>query len=74
MDGARTLHIEDSYGIEVGKPADLVILDALDESDALRRQSVARVVVSKGKVVARTTPADTTILLQDQPHTVNYLR
>ena len=72
--GARTLHIEDSYGIGVGKPADLVILDALDELDALRRQSVARIVLSKGKVVAQTTPADTTVLLRESPHRVEYLR
>jgi cytosine deaminase len=72
--GARTLHIEDTYGIAVGKPADLVVLDAQDELDALRRQSVARVVLSKGKVVARTTPAACTVSLQDDAHPVDYLR
>jgi len=72
--GARTLHIEDVYGIAPGKPADLVILDALDELDALRRQSVARVVLSKGKVVARTTPAETTVFLRDSPARIDYLR
>jgi cytosine deaminase len=72
--GARTLHIEDSYGIEVGKPADLVVLDAQDELDALRRQSVARIVLSKGKVVARTTPVACTVFMQGVPHPVDYLR
>jgi cytosine deaminase len=72
--GARTLHIEDSYGIETGKPADLVVLDAQDELDALRRQSVARVVLSKGKVVARTTPAANTVFMQGTSHTIDYLR
>jgi cytosine deaminase len=72
--GARTLHVEDSYGIEAGKPADLVILDALDELDALRRQSVARIVLSKGKVVARTTPAETAVLLDGASHPIDYLR
>jgi cytosine deaminase len=72
--GARTLHIEDSYGIETGKPADLVVLDAQDELDALRRQSVARVVLSKGKVVARTTPAASTVSMQGTSHSIDYLR
>ena len=72
--GARTLHIEDSYGIEVGKPADLVVLDAQDELDALRRQSVARIVLSKGKVVARTTPAACTVFMQGVSHPVDYVR
>ncbi len=72
--GARTLHIEDSYGIEVGKPADIVVLDAQDELDALRRQSVARIVLSKGKVVARTTPAACTVFMQGVSHPVDYLR
>ncbi len=72
--GARTLHVQDSYGIEVGKPADLVVLDAIDELDALRRQSVARLVLSKGKVVGRTTPAETTVFLQGTSHPIDYLR
>ncbi|MCX6085143.1 MAG: amidohydrolase family protein, partial [Caldiserica bacterium] len=72
--GARTLHIQDAYGIESGKPADLVVLDALDELDALRRQSVALVVLSKGKVVARTTPAETAVLLDGAAHPIDYLR
>jgi cytosine/creatinine deaminase len=72
--GARTLHVEDSYGIEVGKPADLVVLDAQDELDALRRQSVARIVLSKGKVIARTTPAASTVFMQGASHAVDYLR
>lgn len=73
--GARTLHIEDSYGIEVGKAADLVILDAQDELDALRRQSVARIVLSKGRIVARTTPAASAVSIQDALfHDIDYLR
>lgn len=70
--GARTLHIQDVYGIENGKPADLVILDAADELDALRRQSVARVVISKGVVVARTVPAAASVSLGGESHPVDY--
>jgi len=40
----------------------------------LRRQSVARFVLSNGNVVARTTPAETTVLLQGTSHPIDYLR
>src|SRR5262249_34771534 len=33
---ARTLNIADRYGIEEGKPANLIVVDALDAQDALR--------------------------------------
>lgn len=72
--GARTLHLGELYGITVGNPANLVLLDAVDESDALRRQSVARVVISKGRVVARTTPSVTTVSLGESSHSVDYVR
>ena len=36
---AKTLHISDRYGIEAGKPADFIILDAVDYYDALNRNA-----------------------------------
>src|SRR5690625_7034026 len=35
---AKTMHIEDRYGIEVGKPANLIVLNAQNEFDAIRKQ------------------------------------
>lgn len=55
--GARTLHIEDQYGLEVGKPANLVVLDASDRYDAIRRRAVARYVISQGRLLAQTEPS-----------------
>lgn len=52
--GSKTLHIEDQYGIEVGKPANLIILDASDRYDALRRRATVRYVISRGKRLATT--------------------
>lgn len=54
---ARCLGIADRYGIEPGKPANLVVFDAEDELEALRRQAVARYVLRRGRVVAETEPA-----------------
>jgi cytosine deaminase len=60
--GARTLGIEDAYGIEEGKPADLVVYDAPTPLEVLRLRPVRRWVIRRGRVVAETTPARTTLL------------
>lgn len=52
--GAKTLNVEDQYGVEVGKPASLIVLDAIDRFDALRRRSTVRYVISKGNLLAST--------------------
>lgn len=54
---AKTLHIESVYGIEVGKPANLIVLDAADRYDAIRRRAAVRYVVSQGRLLAETQPA-----------------
>jgi cytosine deaminase len=48
-----------SYGIAVGNPADLVLLDADTEFDALRRIAPRLLVMRNGQIVARTTPSET---------------
>jgi cytosine deaminase len=60
--GARTLGIEDEYGIDEGKPADLVVYDAPTALEVLRLHPPRRWVVRRGRVVAETTPARTTLL------------
>lgn len=60
--GARTLKVEDQYGIEVGKPANLIILDADGPYDAIRRCATVTHVISRGKLLAQTQPATTTWL------------
>jgi cytosine/creatinine deaminase len=60
--GARTLGIEDEYGIEEGKPADLVLWDAPSAREVMRLKPVRRVVLRRGRVIAETTPARTTLL------------
>jgi cytosine deaminase len=52
--GAKTLNLQDQYGIEVGKPANLIVLDAADRYDAIRCRAQARYVISNGKLLSRT--------------------
>jgi cytosine deaminase len=58
--GARSLHIFD-YGLTVGNPANLVVLDAPNAFEAVRHRAKARYVISQGKVIAQSEPARTTI-------------
>lgn len=52
--GAKTLNLSEEYGIAVGKPANLIVLDAADRYDAIRRRATVRYVVSRGKLLAST--------------------
>ncbi|MEO0407369.1 MAG: cytosine deaminase [Cyanobacteria bacterium P01_A01_bin.135] len=54
--GARTLNLSDQYGLEVGKPANLIVLEASDRYDALRRRPTVCYVISRGAVIAETVP------------------
>jgi cytosine/creatinine deaminase len=60
--GATTLGIEDLYGIEEGKPADLVVFDAHSPLEVMRLKPVRRWVLKGGRVIAETTPPETTLL------------
>ena len=61
--GAKTLNLQDKYGLEVGKPADLIVLDSEDYYDAIRTRIQPRYVISQGKIIASTTPAATSFSL-----------
>lgn len=50
---AKNFRLED-YGIQVGAPANLVILDAASPVDALRRRGDRRYVIRQGRVLAQT--------------------
>jgi cytosine deaminase len=63
--GARTLGIEDEYGIEEGKPADFVVFDAPTPLEVMRLRPARRWVVRRGRVVAETTPALSRLLLEN---------
>lgn len=54
---ARTLNIENCYGLEVGKPADFIIIDAKDKWDAIRTMAQTLLVVKSGQIIARNTPS-----------------
>jgi cytosine deaminase len=58
---AAVLNITDRYGIDEGKPANLIVLPALDAFDAVRRQVRPSHVISGGRLVAETPAGATTL-------------
>ncbi|MBD2230411.1 cytosine deaminase [Phormidium tenue FACHB-1052] len=56
--GAKTLALQDSYGLEVGKPASFIVLDADSPYDAIRRRATVTHVFSQGKLLVQTSPAE----------------
>jgi cytosine deaminase len=59
--GARTLGIAERYGLAVGKPADLVLVDASDKWEAIRRLAASTLVMKGGRTIAETAPARTVL-------------
>ncbi|MBC8744101.1 cytosine deaminase [uncultured Limosilactobacillus sp.] len=59
--GAKTLHISDRYGIEAGKPANCILLNAHDFYNALNKHVEVLYNIRHGKVLAETKPAETKI-------------
>ncbi|EKY3200496.1 cytosine deaminase [Cronobacter turicensis] len=53
---ARAMNLGDNYGLYEGRPANLVILDAPDDYEVVRRQAKARYSVRHGKVILRREP------------------
>ncbi|HXM57611.1 MAG TPA: amidohydrolase family protein, partial [Candidatus Dormibacteraeota bacterium] len=70
---ARALGIEE-YGLAEGAPANLVVFDATSEMDALRLLPRRRLVLRGGRVVARTHPAQTTVVWDGREEPVDFSR
>jgi cytosine/creatinine deaminase len=69
---ARTLDIADRYGIEEGKPANLIILNAENEYEAIRKQASVRYSIRNGEVIAETKPAETSVRFGDEAEIVTF--
>ncbi|EPT6933477.1 cytosine deaminase [Cronobacter malonaticus] len=53
---ARAMNLGDNYGLCEGRPANLVVLDAPDDYEVVRRQAKALYSVRHGKVILRREP------------------
>ncbi|GGF85332.1 cytosine deaminase [Paenibacillus aceti] len=71
---AKTLQIEDQYGIEAGKPANFIVLSAENEYEAIRKQATVRYSFRNGKLIAETKPSETTLSLGHGTEKVDFNR
>ena len=55
--GAITMHIQDRYGIEEGKPANFIVLDARSEFEAICERAGILASVRKGEYLFQKEPA-----------------
>jgi len=69
---AKALNLRANYGIEVGKPGNLIILPARDGYDAVRRQVTVRYSIRRGQVIAETQPSTSTIYLHGSGEKVEF--
>ncbi|MGB3517321.1 MAG: cytosine deaminase [Elainellaceae cyanobacterium] len=56
--GAKTLNVADDYGLDVGKPANVIVLAASDRYDAICRRATVQYVISRGQMLAQTRPPE----------------
>ena len=59
-------------GIEVGEPADLVLLQASDPAEAIRLRATRLAVLRRGQCIARTPPRIAELTLGSHQHEVNW--
>ena len=62
------------YGLKPGDRADLVVFAAPSEIDAIRLMAPRRLVIRGGRVVARTEPAQTTVVWDGKDEEVDFLK
>ncbi|MFP4889348.1 amidohydrolase family protein [Paraburkholderia sp. EG304] len=71
VNAARILGLED-YGIAPGCAANLVVLDARDEIEAIRLRAARLAVVSRGRVVSRAPAARASLSIEGRPEQVDF--
>ncbi|MEZ2128156.1 MULTISPECIES: amidohydrolase family protein [unclassified Sinorhizobium] len=66
VNSAKTMGLE-GYGLEKGKYADLVILQARDPIEALRLKASRLAVIRRGKIIARSAPRVSELFIDGRP-------
>ena len=59
---AKTLHLGETYGIQEGRPASFVVMDAGNWYDALNTNAAVLLSYKKGKKLAQSTPGSSQVL------------
>ncbi|GAA0737896.1 cytosine deaminase [Clostridium oceanicum] len=65
INGAKTLNIDDKYGIKEGNLANMIILSEKDEYDVIRKNATVIYSIKEGSIIAKGRPSEVDVLL---PH------
>ena len=68
---AKTLNLKD-YGIKVGNSANLIVLDAKDEREAIRLTSEILYVFKNGNIILETTAATRNLQIKDKNYYIDF--
>jgi len=71
--GARALGLE-GYGLEVGANADMVLLQATSVVEALQLKPARLYVIRRGRVIAKTAPSVSQVMLEEGSQDVSFSR
>ncbi len=71
--GAKVMNLA-GYGIEPGCRADFVVLQAKDPAEAIRLRAARLYVVRRGRVVARTAPVQSQLMLDEDVLDIDWLQ
>ncbi|WP_324617935.1 amidohydrolase family protein [Cohnella cholangitidis] len=75
VNAAKTLGLgSEEYGIDVGRPANLILMDAPDAFECVRTQAAVKLAVRGGKVLAETPVAKTKVYDPSTGHEENVNR
>ncbi|MGO1298588.1 MAG: amidohydrolase family protein, partial [Vibrio sp.] len=55
--GAKVLNIQSHYGVEIGKPANFIILEGVDDIDVIRHQADVLWSVRHGNIIVERQPS-----------------
>jgi len=64
INGAKTLGIEEGYGVKEGNKANLIVIDSDSEYDAVRTRATVLYSIRGGEVMVETKPKETTINME----------
>jgi cytosine deaminase len=71
VNNARVLGL-DGYGLEVGRNADFVLLQARDPVEAIRLRAQRLLVVRRGQILSRCAPATASLGIAGRPSAVDW--
>lgn len=72
INSAKTLNIEDEYGIAEGNQANFIVLDANNAFDAIRKKATVLYSYKNGALIAKTKPSEATVHVRGETEQIDF--